>query len=346
MKKILASLTIIFALLYGGSAFAGRGLYISSSATCADIPDPVTDYTYCLPATGPNKNQLLVYNGSSYVAAISGTGSAYATVQDEGTPLTQRNTINFTGAGVTCTDNSGSSRTDCDISGGGGGGTPGGSDTQVQFNDGGSFGGDAGLTFNKTSNVLTATGGFVGSLTGNASTATALAANGANCSAGNAPLGVDASGAVEGCFDVATQTELNTHAALTGTSAHGATTTNTASQIVARDASGNFAAGTITAALSGNASTATALAANPADCSANQYATTIAANGDLTCAQVGASQLSGLGTGVGTFLATPSSANLRGALTDETGTGAAVFATAPTVDAPIFTTSIRIPRVT
>lgn len=33
-----------------------------------------------------------------------------------------------------------------------------------------------------------------------ASTATALAANGANCSAGQAPLGVDAAGAVEGCF--------------------------------------------------------------------------------------------------------------------------------------------------
>ncbi len=36
-----------------------------------------------------------------------------------------------------------------------GGGTPGGSDTQVQFNDGGSsFGGDAGLTYNKTDDAL------------------------------------------------------------------------------------------------------------------------------------------------------------------------------------------------
>lgn len=42
----------------------------------------------------------------------------------------------------------------------GGSTSPGGSDTQVQFNDGGSFGGDAGLTFNKTTNVLTA-GGLV-----------------------------------------------------------------------------------------------------------------------------------------------------------------------------------------
>jgi hypothetical protein len=39
--------------------------------------------------------------------------------------------------------------------GGAGGGTPGGSDTQVQFNDGDSFGADSGLTFNKTTNALT-----------------------------------------------------------------------------------------------------------------------------------------------------------------------------------------------
>jgi hypothetical protein len=39
------------------------------------------------------------------------------------------------------------------------GGAPGGSDTQVQFNDGGTaFGGDAGLVFNKTTNKLTAGG--------------------------------------------------------------------------------------------------------------------------------------------------------------------------------------------
>jgi hypothetical protein len=35
--------------------------------------------------------------------------------------------------------------------------------------------------------------------------------------------------------------------------------------------------------IAGNAATATALAANPADCSGGQYATGIAANGDLTC---------------------------------------------------------------
>lgn len=49
-------------------------------------------------------------------------------------------------------------------------------------------------------------------ISGNAGTATALAANGGNCTSGQAPLGVDASGAVESCFDVWTEAE-NTSAA-------------------------------------------------------------------------------------------------------------------------------------
>jgi hypothetical protein len=44
--------------------------------------------------------------------------------------------------------------------------------------------------------------------------------------------------------------------------------------------------------------------------------------------------VSGLGTGVATFLATPSSANLAAAVTDETGSGALVFATSPTLVTP------------
>lgn len=58
-------------------------------------------------------------------------------------------------------------------SGGGGssgpvaGGSPAGSDTQVQFNDVGAFGGDAGFVYNKTTDTPTATGPY---LTGNIST--------------------------------------------------------------------------------------------------------------------------------------------------------------------------------
>lgn len=44
--------------------------------------------------------------------------------------------------------------------------------------------------------------------------------------------------------------------------------------------------------------------------------------------------VSGLGSGVATFLATPSSANLAAAVTGETGSGALVFATSPTLVTP------------
>ena len=48
-----------------------------------------------------------------------------------------------------------------------------------------------------------------------------------------------------------------------------------------------------------------------------------------------ATGVSGLGASIATFLATPSSANLAAALTDETGTGAAVFANTPTLVTPV-----------
>ena len=47
-----------------------------------------------------------------------------------------------------------------------------------------------------------------------------------------------------------------------------------------------------------------------------------------------ASGVSGLGAGIATFLGTPSSANLRTAVTDETGSGALVFANTPVLVAP------------
>lgn len=49
----------------------------------------------------------------------------------------------------------------------------------------------------------------------------------------------------------------------------------------------------------------------------------------------GGTGITSLGTGIATLLGTPSSANLAAALTDETGTGAAVFANTPTLTTPI-----------
>ena len=45
--------------------------------------------------------------------------------------------------------------------------------------------------------------------------------------------------------------------------------------------------------------------------------------------------VSGLAANVATFLATPSSSNLASAVTDETGSGALVFATSPTLVTPV-----------
>ena len=61
---------------------------------------------------------------------------------------------------------------------------------------------------------------------------------------------------------------------------------------------------------------------------------TAAANGTVT---VAISSVTGLGTGVSTFLATPSSANLLTVVTDETGTGSLVFGTNPALTTPTIT---------
>jgi hypothetical protein len=90
---------------------------------------------------------------------------------------------------------------------------------------------------------------------------------------------------------------------LTGTSYNGsatvtaavdATSVNTASKVVARDASGNFAAGTITAALTGNASTATTLATTRA-IYGNNF------DGSAALTQVIASTYGGTGNGFTKF---------------------------------------------
>jgi hypothetical protein len=183
---------------------------------------------------------------------------------------------------------------------------------------------------------------------------------------------------------------------------------NTASAIVARDASGNFSAGTITASLTGVASLASNLTGGTANkgeivymsgvnttskltatttnnqvlayntgtnapywvtptLSNTYYGATTSAqlagvisdetgSGNLvfstspvlTTPNIGVpsfanlvngtqyplANLTGAGTGVLTFLATPSSSNLATAVTDETGSGSLVFATSPTLVTP------------
>lgn len=118
------------------------------------------------------------------------------------------------------------------------------------------------------------TGTHTGAVTGNASTATTLQTarlingvsfNGsADVTVHTAGTGISISGTTvtnTGVTSAAVSgTGLSINASTGGvTITSNATSANTGSTIVARDASGNFTAGTITAALSGNASTATTL---------------------------------------------------------------------------------------
>jgi len=77
---------------------------------------------------GTNVTLDVATPGQVIINASGGGGSSnydggYLLVQDEGADLTKRSTIDFTGAGVTCTDTG--SKTSCDIpSGGSGGASP------------------------------------------------------------------------------------------------------------------------------------------------------------------------------------------------------------------------------
>ncbi len=77
--------------------------------------------------------------------------SAYSTIEDEGTALTQRTALNFTGAGVSCVDNAGLSQTDCTIAGGG---SAGGNAPELQFNNGSGLGGIAAVETDGTDLVF------------------------------------------------------------------------------------------------------------------------------------------------------------------------------------------------
>jgi hypothetical protein len=109
-----------------------------------------------------------------------------------------------------------------------------------------------GRTISLTGDVTGTSGSFDGS--GNLSFATTIAAN-------SVALGTDTTGnyvaSITNGSYITGGNGGSEGAALT--LAVDATNANTASKVVARDASGNFSAGTITAALSGNASTATTL---------------------------------------------------------------------------------------
>jgi len=154
--------------------------------------------------------------------------------------------------------------------------TPGGSNTQVQFNNIGVLGGSANFTFDGTTvgvgtirlNGSGITAGIITgtSFSGSGSGITGLTNSNLSGSAGitnanlaNSTISGISLGGTLGTLTLATSgTGLSGSASYTGatgqtfTVTSNATSANTTSAIVARDGSGNFSAGTITAALTGN----------------------------------------------------------------------------------------------
>lgn len=85
--------------------------------------------------------------------------------------------------------------------------------------------------------------------------------------------------------------------------------------------------------VSGNAGTATAL-----QTARNINGVSFNGTADITITVPIATGVSGLGSGIATFLATPSGANFAAAVSDETGSGLVVFNNTPTLIAPILGT--------
>jgi hypothetical protein len=71
--------------------------------------------------TGLSNGDTIIWNSTTnrWEAGAGGTGGGH-TIQDEGTPLTQRTNLNFVGAGVTVTDDAGNDATVVTINGGAG----------------------------------------------------------------------------------------------------------------------------------------------------------------------------------------------------------------------------------
>jgi hypothetical protein len=187
----------------------------------------------------------------------------------------------------------------------GGGGTPGGTSGQIQYNNAGAFGG---FTASGDATINTSTGAVtfatVNSNVGTWGGATFCAA-----------ITVNAKGLVTGAAQSACTPAITNVTGLgTGVATWLGTPTSANLRAAITDETGTglayFQGGDLGTPSAGVATNLTGTASGLTAGTANAVA---------------AGNITGAGTGCTTWLVTPSSANLRGCLTDETGTGAAYF---------------------
>lgn len=102
----------------------GTGLSLSGTVLNATTATPMTiQEVDGAPAGTPSilkfSNGTVTNNGDGSFTVVTGGGSpgGYTTIQEESASLAQQNTLNFLGAGVTCVNNAGGSKTDCTIPG-------------------------------------------------------------------------------------------------------------------------------------------------------------------------------------------------------------------------------------